>query len=211
MAADDIYYVQYHLEGPSQPASFGVYYQETGLSTSPKGATQSLAESANAMRPTLINILSRDWQFTAVTASRKGGFQIAKHVFSTEGVAGVRPANALPANNAMLIQLFQTQFPKTSNGRVYIPGISEQDTSIGRVESTFLGDELLSFSTRLSQAFIEADGTGVWVPGVVSAKVRDAIPGQKNWQDAFSTMVGALAWPVIARQRRRQTRVIGTL
>lgn len=210
MALDEIYHVNVHLEGPSRPASFGVYYQELGLADAVVSQTQSLAESFDAaLSGRITNLMSSAWELSGYTARKVSGNQIAKFIHSTGGRAGTRPAQALPANNAILVQLFQVSHPKTSNGRLYIPGLSENDSVIGRINAVFAGDELLSFTTRIAQAVLEIEGTGHWVPGVVSAKVRDANPGFKDWEGAFSPMVGALGWPVIARQRRRQTRVVG--
>ena len=210
MAEDNVYLVQVHFEGPSQPASIGVYYQETGLSTGVNGPCQSLAESwENALSNQLANCLSEEWQLSALVCSKKSGDQVAKHIESLEGRPGTRNGPALPANNSILVQLFQTSFPKTSNGRLYIPGLAESDTNVGRLDQAYMDGPLSTFVTRIAQAIQEQEGTGFFVPGVISAKVRDAIPGQKQWEDSFSTMVGALGWPVIARQRRRQTKVVG--
>ena len=210
MAEDNIYLVRVHFEGPSQPASIGVYYQESGLSTGVNGPCQSLAESwEGVLANQLANCLSEEWQLSAIVCSKKSGDQVAKHIESLEGRPGTRNGPALPANNAILVQLFQTAFPKTSNGRLYIPGVSESDTNVGRLEQDFSDGPLSVFVGRVAQSINELNGTGLWLPGVISAKVRDAIPGQKLWEDSFSTMVGALGWPVIARQRRRQTKVVG--
>ena len=210
MAADNIYLVRVHFEGPSQPASIGIYYQEAGLSTAVQGPTQSLAESFDtALTGRLTNLISEEWQVSAIECSRMDGDDIAKHVFSLQGRPGVRNGASLPANNALLIQLFQVLFPKTSNGRQFIPGLAESDTDVGRITQGYADGVLATYVTRIAQVISETDGTGHWTPGVVSAKVRDLIPGQKDWEGAFSGIVGALGWPVIARQRRRQTKVRG--
>jgi len=210
MAEDNIYNVRVHFEGPSQPASIGIYYQEGGLSTAVVGATQSLAESFDtALTGRMTNLISEEWQISAIEVARMDGDPIAKHIKSLNGRPGVRPGSSLPANNCILVQLFQTLFPKTSNGRQFIPGIAEVDSDVGRITQAFADDQLGTYVVRVAQAITESNGTGHWIPGVVSAKVRDLVPGFKDWEGAFSGVVGALGWPVIARQRRRQTKVRG--
>lgn len=210
MAEDNIYHVRVHFEGPSQPASIGIYYQEVGLSTAVVGGTQSLAESFDlAMTGRYIGLLSEEWQLSGYEVARMDGDPIAKHLHSMQGRPGQRNGSSLPANNCLLIQLFQVSFPKTSNGRQFIPGLAEGDTDVGRITQAFADTQVSSYTTRIAQSVSETNGTGHWLPGVISAKVRDAAPGFKDWEGAFSQVVGALGWPVIARQRRRQTKVRG--
>ncbi|GAI67285.1 unnamed protein product, partial [marine sediment metagenome] len=123
---------------------------------------------------------------------------------------GDRSGTPLPANNALLIRLEQGLFPPKSNGRIFIPGISEDDTSVGNITAAFTTTAVIPLLDGLvAQLEEESGGDGRWDLGVISTLVLDAAPPFKDWDAAFSQVFGVSASPIIATQRRRQTRVVG--
>jgi len=210
MAQDDIYRITLNYEGPAMSSSTALYYQEDALSTAVVGATQSLAFSwIFSKSASFLNVLVNQWHLASVFCARVDGDAIAPSLLPVTPTVGARAGNALPADNCLLMQLLQGIHPRTSNGRLYLPGLSETDSDVGIVEASFLGNQVVALGNSISSTLNENGGTGSWVPGVISAKVRDAIPGQKDWQAAFSQMIAALGNPVIARQVRRRTKVRG--
>jgi len=210
MAQDDIYEATLHYEGPTQASSCSLYFQEDGLSTSTAGPVQSLNDSFLIGKALLFRgVLSNDWKLNAIRTRRVTGAKIAPHLLSFPVNVGSRTGPALPANNCLLMQLLQGLFPRTSNGRLYLPGLAEADTDVGVVEPAFLNLQVVQLGDALVSQLAESQGSGSWTPGVISAKVRDAVPGTKDWEGAFSQIVAAIGNPVIARQRRRTTRIIG--
>lgn len=210
MAINDIYRLQLHYQALAGPASTGLYYRETALSTANGLGNQSLVFSFIASHSLAFkNVLVDDYELAGVQASKvfddpDPTFQDAPAVQN-----GARVGTALPANNRLLLQLFQTTFPRTSDGRMYLPGLSEADTSVGKLLQSFIDAQVAALVTVLSATVLESGGTGVWEPGVISAKVRDAALPAKNWPAAFAPIVGITGWPVIARQVRTTTKVKG--
>lgn len=210
MAQDDIYRLTLNYEGPTMHSSTALYYQEDALSTNVVGATESLAFSwIFSKSSAFLNVLVQEWHLASVFCARVDGDAIAPSLLPNTPTIGSRVGNTLPADNCLLMQLLQGVHPRTSNGRLYLPGLSESDSDVGLIEAAFLGNQVTVLGNAISATLEENGGTGSWQPGVISAKVRDAIPGQKNWQDAFSPMIAALGNPVIARQVRRRTKVRG--
>lgn len=210
MAVDDIYRLQFHYMGISGPASTGLYYKETVLATANGLGNRSLVLSFITTHSLLVrNVLADDWELSAVQSSKVHDDPDPTAQDAPSPQEGTRLGPALPANNCMLLQLFQTTFPRTSDGRMYFPGIAEGDTTVGKLQQTFIDNEVSSLVSALTSPVNESGGTGVWTPGVISAKVRDAVPGVKNWLAAFAPITAIQGWPVIARQVRRTTKVFG--
>jgi len=210
MAQEDIYRVVVHFEGPTQPSSISLYYEENGLSTAPPDPVSSLAFSFFfSVIPSLQNVINDQWQISSVRVRRLTGEKIAPDLQNLSGISGGRSGASLPANNCLLMKLSQANFPRTSNGRLYLPGLSETDTETGVILPAFLNGEVATLGDKLADQLPENGGAGSWDPGVISAKVRDAGPGPPDWQSAFSPMIAAFGNPVIARQVRRTTKIIG--
>ncbi len=210
MAIDDIYRLQLHYQGVTQAASTGLYYKETAISTANGLGNRSLVLSFIASHSlALRNVLVDDWELAAVQSSKVFDEPDPTAQDAPALQNGARTGAPLPANNCILLQLFQTTFPRTSDGRMYLPGIAEPDSSVGKLVPAFIAAQLATLIAVLQAPVSESGGTGSWTPGVISAKVRDAVPGFKNWAAAFAAVIGIQAWPVIARQVRRTTKVIG--
>jgi len=210
MAQDDIYRIVVHYQGPTMASSISVYYQENAASTQGPDPVSSLNFSFFFSVVTLLqNVLNLDWKLTALRCRRLTGEKIAPDLQSLLASPGTRTGNPLPANNCLLMKLSQANFPRTSNGRLYLPGLGESDTDTGLIDAEFLNGPVQALGDRLALELAENGGLGSWTPGVISAKVRDTPPNQPDWESAFSPMIGAFGNPVIARQVRRTTKVIG--
>lgn len=210
MAINDIYRVQYHYQGVAGGASTGLYFRETALATANGLGNQSLVLSLIAFHSiALRGVLSDDFELSAIQASKVFDNPDPTHQDSPSTQVGTRLGTPLPSDNCILLQLFQATFPRTSDGRMYLPGISETDTTVGKLLQTFIDAQLATLVSVLQAPVNESGGTGIWEPGIISAKVRDAVPGVKNWPAAFAPIIGIQGWPVIARQVRRRTKVFG--
>lgn len=210
MAEGDIYRLTLNYEGPQRAAQTAIYYQEVDGSTGPIGAVKSLNESfAFSMLSLFANVLSEEWHIPSTRAERIVGTPLPPDLLTLSERQGGRLGRPLPSNNCLLIQLLQSRFPRTSNGRFYLPGLSEDDSVIGIVDSAFMQNQVLPLTNALAQPLNEQVGTGQWMAGVISAKVRDAGPEKPDYAAAFSELIQAIGNPVIARQRRRTTRVVG--
>lgn len=211
MAADNITLAEFHFEGPTSPASFGMHYQETIPHSTGGFAVRRLAQAlVLALKAPLIAVLSNDWRMTSVTVRVKS---VADEPFAREDVfagLGLRAGPALPANMSWIIKQSQSLFSPKSNGRVYIPGLGEADSIVGVLTTVFLDGVAQALADALALTIAEAGGgAGRWEPGIISPKVRDAGPPPKDWEGAFAPIESMTAWSIISSQRRRASRVIG--
>lgn len=211
MAADEIYEVKLHFENPSGSSSCRLFYQETIIRSGIGTDTQILAQSWDtALSALLRDVIADDFEFPSITCRKMDGDLEAKFRLDRAAPAGLRPGPALPSNNALLLGLYQGLFPARSNGRMFIPGIAEGDTLIGNLTSAFASTQVTALINGLvAQLDEESGGTGRWDLGVISTKVLDAAPPFKDWAGAFSPVSSVAFNPIVATQRRRQTRVVG--
>jgi hypothetical protein len=216
MAADDIYLAEFHFEGPTSAASTGLYYQEdTGHDAAVIGTT-ILAESLEDVLLTPFkNVLSDDWWLSSITVRLVSNFLERISRFDVVGGVGLRTGPALPANMAWLCKATQSLFGPKHNGRIYIPGLAETDTTIGVLTNAFATTEAAALATALATSIAQISaGTGVWSPGIINRTVlnfpRIADPeAALDWEGAFSPIATLNAWTIISSQRRRVSRVVG--
>lgn len=210
MAQDDIYRLSVHYEGPTSVASVAIYYQENALVTGLAGPTRALNESFQFARLSEMRaVLAEDWQISSTQAEKITGAKQAMDLFSLSTGPGTVTGDSLPANNAIVLQLYQAIHPRVSNGRWFLPGVPESATDAGRLTQAFTSGPLSDLANKIDDELAESGGAGSWVPGVVSAKIRDANLPAKDWESAFSPLVGAAGWPIIGRQVRRSSKVRG--
>jgi len=210
MAQDDITRLTIHYEGPTQAASTSIYYQENGLSTDPVGPIRSLLKSFDtALQASLRGVLSAEWKIASFHATIVNNRLHVPESLTPSTVVGSIAGPSLPGNNCILMQLLQPVFPKRSNGRMYFPGVGEGISTIGQLTQAFISGPLTTLAAELVSQIDEDSGSGDWVPGLISQKVLNAAPPAKDWDGAFAPLDGTRGWPVIARQRRRTTKVRG--
>jgi hypothetical protein len=122
----------------------------------------------------------------------------------------LRVGPALPANNAILIGLSQGLYTAKHNGRIFIPGIAEGDTVIGNLTAAFQATPLAAFVNAIAvQLEEESGGTGRWNLGVINGFILHNSPPVLDWQTAFSQVISVNGSPIIAGQKRRQSKVRG--
>jgi hypothetical protein len=116
---------------------------------------------------------------------------------------------------AWMIKATQTLFGPKHNGRIYIPGLAESDTTIGVLTNAFATTQAAALAAALATPIAQVSaGTGIWTPGIINRTVlelpRETEPDDPlDWQGAFSPIATLNAWTIISSQRRRATRVIG--
>lgn len=211
MAVEDIYEVKAHFQNPSSASSIRLYYEEAAVKSGVGTDNRVLAQSwSTALGPLFRDVIANDWFMSSVVVRRMVIQPLPKWRQDEAVQVGDRVGPALPANNAILMQLQQGLFPASSNGRIFIPGLAEGDTLVGNLTAAFMSGPLAALSAGMvAQLAEESAGTGRWDLGVISVKVLDAAPPAKDWQGAFSAVFGVGASPIVATQRRRQTKVIG--
>lgn len=231
MAAGDIFLSRFHFENPSGRASAGLYFRETTPNGSNLDTCSDIAEGLETkLRDQLLACLSSDWEFTAIsvdqvhpTATRTpisgGGANYQKALTAkvvrtmgdqTGNFNGGASEPALPAGNAVQLDLIQNTLGISRNGRFNFPGIPESQTA---------GPSLITAYVTICQTFADLLATvvnspgdvGVWEPVVVSAAIRDALGAgnPKDWVSSILPITDVQVNPIIAIQRRRATKVRG--
>jgi hypothetical protein len=212
MSQDDIYLISGHYENPSGASSFRLYYQEDAVRSGIGTDTQILAQSFDDKLTLAIRgVLSDDFLYTAIICQKVSGDDEAKFQVDVATQVGLRLGPALPSNNAILIGLSQGLFSAKHNGRMFLPGIPEADTLIGNLTAAFQATPLQAFVDALDVELAEeSGGTGRWNLGVINGLILNSSPPIKDWQSAFSQVSSVNASPIIAGQKRRQTKVAGS-
>lgn len=211
MAQDDIYQASFHFENPSGASSFRLYYQEEAVRSGIGTDTQVLSTTLDDKLTALIrNMMALEFLITAIVVHKVSGDKEAKFRTDITTQTGGRANPALPSNNCILIGLSQGLYPARHNGRIFIPGLSEDDTEVGNLVPAFQTGPLQNFVDELAiQLVEESAGTGRWNLGVINTSVLNASPPIKDWQTAFSAVISVSGSPIIAGQKRRQTKVRG--
>lgn len=211
MSQDDIYLISGHYENPSGASSFRLFYQEDAVRSGSGTDTQIVAEAFDdKLTPSIRGCLSDDFLYTAIVCQKVSGDHEAKYRVDITTQAGLRVGPSLPSNNAILIGLSQGLFGAKHNGRMFLPGIAEGDTIVGNITAAFQDGPLKDFTDALALQLVEESaGTGRWNIGVINGEVLNSSPPIKDWQTAFSQVVSVVGSPIIAGQKRRQTKVRG--
>lgn len=211
MAQDDIYLASFHFENPSGASSFRLYYQEDAVRSGIGTDTQVLSTTLDdKLTPSIRDLMATDFLFTAIIVQKVSGAKEAKFRTDITTQAGTRVAPSLPANNCIVVGLAQGLFAAKHNGRIFIPGLAEGDTTVGNLTSAFAGFQLQAFVDAIGvQLEEESAGTGRWNLGVINGLILNSSPPIKDWQTAFSQVITVSGSPIIGGQKRRQTRVRG--
>lgn len=211
MAVEDIFHVNCQFESPSGHASFGIYYDETAVKSGGASVTTIVATAFNAdIAPKIIAVLSAEWMFTSIVVREIDPRNTEKHRFDTVTQVGAVAGQSLPANNALLFTQHQTLYTAKHDNRFFFPGVPETNTLVGVATAAYMSGPVQDLVTALITPIEEISaGTGRWQMGAINQSVLNSAPPAKDWQAAFSVVVELNATPIIATQRRRQTRVVG--
>jgi len=212
MPLDDIYRADFNFEGPTSVGQFSVHYLEDASSLVDTVSCRVLAVALQAhLNVEILAVISARWRFVSVDVNKM--FDDPEPRFRADSAAslGTRSVDSLPANNAMLMSLQAAGPSPRSNGRIFIPGIGETDTSVGVLTAAFLTGFADPLAAKLALTVPEdSGGAGRWDPIVISRIILDAAPPAKNWAGAALSVSSVTAQPIIATQRRRTTAVHGT-
>lgn len=213
MALDDIYQVKLNYENPTGSSSNRLYYREVIARSGIGTDTQVLAQSwDDQLSADLRGVVSDDFHVSSISVSKVTGTLEPKFRLDLPATAGLRPGPALPANNALLLGLHQSLFAARHNGSMFIPGVPEADTLTSVITAAFAAGQVTTLITALTaQLSEESGGTGRYDLGVINGLILNASPPIKDWHNAFSPVSTVSFNPIIADQKKRQTRAIGAV
>lgn len=231
MAAGDIFFARFNFENPSGKASAGIYFREVTPNATNLDTTSDIAEGLDTkLAGELRDCLSSDWELPSIEVSQVhptaavtpivGGGPDYQKALTPKVIRTLTPQAgnfnggatepALPAGNAVQLDLLQSTLSITRNGRFNFPGIPESQSD---------GPNLIQAYVTICQTFADLLATvvnspgdaGVWEPVVVSASIRDALGAgnPKDWISSILPIDDIQVNPIIAIQRRRATKVRG--
>ena len=215
---EDVYSARIHLEGPSQAASFYLWFEQSADNDIFAYSTEALAVAVKEkLNAPLRGVLSSQYRFTGITVRQHTTTLSVTPAYRTTSSlvggdqVGTGGGVALPANIAMLFKLSQSLFSAKSNGRIFIPGIPEQHTAAGIVLAAFQNGAMLTLAQALASNYQASGDAGIYVPGVISQKILNAVPPAKDWEGAFSALASVSGQSILGVQKKRTTKVYGAL
>ncbi|MDH5642973.1 MAG: hypothetical protein OEY63_02140 [Gemmatimonadota bacterium] len=158
-----------------------------------------------------VNMLASTFWFTGVTVRLAYDDPQPMMLSTGNPQVGVRPGPGLPSNSCLNFALNQSTFPVKSNGRIYLPGVPEQDTTVGVIDAAYQSGPVQALADGLVATVNAVSGPATWALGVISQKILNAAPPAKDWPGAFAFVDSISVNPIIAIQRRRTTRVVGAI
>lgn len=231
MAIGDIFLAKFNFENPSGKASAGCYFRETTPNATNIDTTSDIAAGLDTkLADELRDCLSSDWELPSIEVSQVyptvtvtpitgGGPNYQKAPVpkvirtldpQTGNFNGGATEPALPAGNAVQLDLLQSTLSIRRNGRFNFPGIPESQTTGGSLNQAYV-TICQTFADLLATVVNSPLDAGVWEPVVVSASIRDAlgVGNPKDWISSILPIDDIQVNPIIAIQRRRATKVRG--
>ena len=177
------------------------------------------------MVPELLACLADDVRLPVVQArhvARDNGDNVKlTYERDIQPAAGLELGPSLPNNCAMMIKFTQSIFPKTTIGKLFLPGVPEAQTDRNILLAAFVNGPVTALVAKLQSPITSTPQGGSWQPVVRSFKAYYApIQAWKDggeigprpdpdWYGSISNVVSASLGPAIRHQKRRGTKVRG--
>lgn len=206
MAVGDIWRTRVNCSTRNRAWSFGLYLEEVATHSDNDNGF-NVAEAVQAHISTqLLGLLSDHSRLESVQAWRLWPGPARPGCVLTVGGVGVEPGDVLSNDNALFINLRQSQGDAKYNGGIYIAGMPELQMSDSKWGSTFLTNKVLPFTTQLSTP-VSAVGpaAGTWDISVLS---KAFIPAGTPVGTPLK-VTAATATARVMSQRRRKQKVEG--
>lgn len=204
---NDIYKATLYFDGPSGNHTSRLYFRETVASSSGSPELQLATAIVNQWTSAIRDILASTYQFTAMGVEKPYADPRPRVVLQvTPNQTGTGTAAVLPSNNSQILQLSQSTFSARSNGRMYFPPPPDDQHSAGVLAGAYQSGPWLTLANLVVNPVIADSGTGTYVAGVISTKILNAVPGVKDWANAFAPVTSAGVAAVVGIQRRRQSK-----
>lgn len=209
MAVGDLFVASITVETAGQSGSFGLGLQL--LSADDGGDPSGFAAAAvgQSLVPLYAALLSSEVDFGSVQVWPRIAGQWLPGTTAFINVTGDREGDCLPFVNCALVRLFQSAAGAKRNGRQFVPGLAENDTSNGKLDTGTLAAEIAALSNGLVNE-ISAAGPGGPVnfrPVVIGDFSADPNVPPATWEGNDITIVNVSE--VIYRQRRRRSKFAG--
>lgn len=206
MAVGDLFSVRFKFNVATHPASFVLHYRMNDSYNDP-GLDYCGALDA-ALRTEMESpgfFLASDVTFEGWEIRKITGIPAAPALSQLANQVGARPGQALPLTKAVVVGLNQSTGGAKRNGRVYLPGISENDTAGNLMEGT----QVMGFINTYFNAGVLVDTNFGGQDWEFSMTVKEGIPASQGPRDWPVTSCSTRS--IIYNQRRRVTNEWGTV
>ena len=130
---------------------------------------------------------------------------LLREVSGGDWTVGGVTQKAVPASSAFVVTKYSALRGKNNRGRMYVPGLAEDDQDLGLIVNTPLTNLTSAFNTFLG-AISSTTGSGnVYVPSVFS--YIGVPPGKNRVPSGVTPLVSLFVQRVMRNQRRRQVGV----
>jgi len=178
----------------------GVYHQLTNVSDPDLDPNFHLATTLAQNVGNLQVALSIDVDFCSVyTTTDTGDLNPPTRAYLVN-IMGQRPGQAIPANNAAVLRFSQAAGGPRNDGRVYLSGISEDNTLGNNISDAIVTDGFLAWATQI-RSLNAVTGDLVWAHVIKSQDTPGPPPTY-----VYYAVIGASASPIIYSQSRRSTK-----
>jgi len=177
-----------------------LFYDITIDTTEGEPLGQRLAEALAGEVSNLQAALCVDVDFCSVYVTSAGGNTHPPGVAYMTGVNGLRPGVSAPTNNCAVLRLGQSSGGPRNDGRLYISGISEDDTDTNQISAAVVTDNLVLWGQAVNILDYQA-GAVVWRNVVRSLDTLGPPPTYN-----YFLVTGWTASPVIYTQSRRSSK-----
>lgn len=198
--------VQFKFNVARHPASFSLAYEQTNSGTTASDPTcLGLAEAINAEAANMQIFLASDTSYEGFEVRVLRGTPSPPSFYQYAAKFGSRTGQAIPLVRAANVELIQSDAMNRHNGRIYIPGIAEGDTTINRITGANVITLITSQMNALTTVSYD-DGSIVWGFKLVVAERKSA----SNPNPVNHDVSGFYVREILASQRRRRTNEWGT-
>lgn len=216
MAVGDVFELDFHYHVHQRPLTINTWWEEVVSPSTPSGAAQDLVSAAVAigLHTAILNILSVQAAMDMLKAYKRvnagggeGQLPPGQQIFTSSAI-GQRSGEALPGSSCLVINFQQAAESAKANGRMFLAGISEDDTDGNIITNAFRDGALATFvgdwTGMVGDIILGSDG-GEYRQGMMS-KLLSLLPYTSAKYGTFLDAVDVNCNPILRTQRRRASR-----
>lgn len=146
MAVGDIWYNKFNFSTNNRAWSFGLWFEET-TGFSPTDSGQPIARALYAkFQASLLGIINVESKFESIQSWRRHSGTAIPGYLKVQSGDGGRGGNAMPNDNALVINLQQEAADAKHNGRIALAGQSDGDHEANDFTNTYLTTQVKTFT-----------------------------------------------------------------
>lgn len=201
MASGDIYSLRYEIGVAGRRTTNTLWYKQISSDPTDSSPTQLLNSFDFSATAALRAVIADECTLcTYLVTPKSTADPPAQQIFG--GTAGLGGSNVLPSNKAWVLSLLQTTLPARHNGRIYVPGLSQENQDGNVLTPVFRDGAATTFRDAIGPTVDDGDPlNGEYELGVYTIHSVPFNPAE------VVTSTGRVVKPQVFSQRPRQTRL----